>query len=144
MRLKLVVDTLDAFQKDFRELADVFCRDGSDFQRKLRRFLDGDEPTFDDGCLALIKAEGEIVGWARSERWVEDAGLAWDTLEAFVHPQSRNRGYAAMASQGLAAGPLYGTGNVAVFSPAMLMVARRAGLYAQLFTRQRVERWERA
>jgi len=65
VRLKLVVDTLGAFQKDFRELADVFTTDGSDFQRKLRRFLDGDEPTFDAGYLALLKSEGDIVGWAR-------------------------------------------------------------------------------
>lgn len=144
MRIKLVVDTIGAFQKDYRELADVFCRDGSDFQRKLRRFLDGDEPTFDDGYLALLKSEGDIAGWARSERWAEDAVHSWDTLEAFVHPNARNRGYAALAAQGLASGPLYGTGNIAVFSPPMLLVARRAGLYAQLFARQRVERWERA
>lgn len=144
MRLKLTVDLISAFAKDFRELADVFCHDGRDFQAKLRRFLAGDEPTFDDGYLALLKSEGEIVGWARSERWVEDAVHAWDTLEAFVHPNHRHRGYAALASQGLASGPLYGSGSIAVFAPPMLLVARRAGLCAQLFTRQRVERWERA
>lgn len=144
MRLKLIVDTLDAFAKDYRELADVFTKDGSDFQAKLRRFMAGDEPTFEDGYLALLKDDGAIVGWARSERWEEDAGLAWDTLEAFVHPQARNRGYAALAASALAAGPLYGTGNVAVFHPTMLLVARRAGLYAQLFAKRTVERWERA
>lgn len=144
MRLKLIVDTLDAFQKDFRELADVFTKDGSDFQAKLRRFLAGDEPAFEDGYLALIKYEGEIVGWARSERWSEDAVHAWDTLEAFIHPQHRNRGYAALAASALAAGPLYGSGNIAVFHPTMLLVARRAGVYPQLFQKRSVERWERA
>lgn len=144
MRLKLIVDTLDAFAKDYRELADVFTKDGSDFQKKLQRFLAGDEPTFEDGYLALLKDDGEIVGWARSERWAEDAVHTWDTLEAFIHPQARNRGYAALAASALAAGPLYGSGNVAVFAPPMLLVARRAGLYAQLFMRQRVERWDRA
>lgn len=144
MRLKLIVDTLDAFRKDYRELADVFAKDGSDFQAKLRRFLAGDEPTFEDGYLALLKDDGDIVGWARSERWAEDSVHAWDTLEAFVHPNARNRGYAALAAQGLASGPLYGTGNIAVFSPPMLLVARRAGVYAQLFAKRTVERWERA
>ena len=144
MRLKLIVARLRAFAKDYVELADAFCRDGSDFQAKLRRFLAGHEPTFDDGHLALLKFDSEIVGWARTERWAEDGIHAWDTLEAFVHPNHRNRGYAAVAAAALVSGPLYGTGNVAVFSPAMLMVARRAGVYAQLFTRQRVERWERA
>lgn len=144
MRIKLIVDHLNAFSKDYREIADVFTKDGSDFQAKLRRFLEGVEPTWDDGHLALLKADGEIVGWARSERWAEDAVHAWDTLEAFVHPHHRNRGYAALAASALAAGPLYGSGNIAVFHPTMLLVARRAGLYAQLFTRQRVERWERA
>lgn len=144
MRLKLIVDTLDAFTKDFRELADVFTKDGSDFQRKLKRFLAGDEPTFEDGYLALLKDDGEIVGWARSERWAEDAVFTWDTLEAFVHPQHRNRGYASLAASALVSGPLYGSGNIAVFHPTMLLVARRAGTYAQLFARRVVERWERA
>lgn len=144
MRMKLLVDTLDAFAKDFRELADTFTHDGSDFQMKLRRFLAGDEPAFEDGYLALLKADGDIVGWARSERWAEDAVFTWDTLEAFVHAQARNRGYASLAASALASGPLYGSGNIAVFHPAMLLVARRAGLYAQLFAKRQVERWERA
>lgn len=144
MRLKLIVDHLNAFAKDYRELVDVFTRDGSDFQKKLKRFLAGDEPLFDDGHLALLKADGEIVGWARSERWEEHPGYAWDTLEAFVHPNARNRGYAALAASALAAGPLYGSGQIAVFSPTMMLVARRAGLYPQLFSLQSVEKWERA
>lgn len=144
MRIKLIVDHLNAFSRDYREIADVFCKEGSDFQKKLRGFLDGVEPTWDDGHLALLKADGEIVGWARSERWSEDAVFAWDTLEAFVHPNARNRGYAALAASALAAGPLYGSGQIAVFSPAMMLVARRAGLYPQLFSLQSVERWERA
>jgi GNAT superfamily N-acetyltransferase len=144
MRIKLIVDHMNAFSKEYREIADVFCKDGSDFQKKLRSFLDGVEPTWDDGHLALLKADGEIVGWARSERWSEDAVFTWDTLEAFVHPQHRNRGYASLAASALVSGPLYGSGNIAVFHPTMLLVARRAGTYAQLFARRTVERWERA
>lgn len=143
MRLKLIVDDLAAFAKDYRELIDAFTRDGSDFQKKLERFLAGDEPTADDGRLALLKVGGDIVGWARSERWQEHTGAEWDTLEAFVHPNARGSGYAALAASALAAVSLRGA-PVAVFSPAMMFVALRAGLRPQLFLLQSVERWERA
>lgn len=143
MRLKLVLDDIGAFSKNYREIASNLCRPGGDFQKKLLRFLAGDEPTFDDGHLAVAKIDGEIVGWARSERWDDDEALTWDTLEAFVHPHFRNRGIATLAASALTAGPLYGTGNIAVFHPHMLLVARRAGTYAQLFEQQKVRRWER-
>jgi hypothetical protein len=143
VRLKLVLDEIGAFQKYFREISEHLCHTGSDFQKKLRRYRAGDTPHEDDGYLAVVKLDGEIVGWARSERWEENPACSWDTLEAFVSPQLRNRGLATLAVSALTAGPLYGSGNIAVFHPHMLLVARRAGVYPQLFERKNVQRWER-
>lgn len=143
MRLKLVLDDIGAFSKNYREIASSLCHKGSDFHRKLQRFMSGDEPTTDDGYLSVVKIDGEIVGWARSERWEDGNHMAWDTLEAFVHPHFRSRGIAAIAAASLVAGPLYGTGSVAVFHPHMLLVAKKAGIFAQLFEQRKVTRWER-
>jgi hypothetical protein len=113
----------------------------SDFQRALlARRLQGE--------IAIVKDQGEIVGWARTEVWVEDKGgdeYSWDTLEAFVARDYRRRGVAAFAAAGLAAA-MDGLGShVAVFHPHMLLVARRAGFQPTLFAKQDVvqTRWSR-
>lgn len=114
---------------------------GSDFQWKLTRLLHGEvEPTSDDGHIALVLDQGEVVGWARTEYWT-----AHDTLEAFVAPGYRLRGIAAFAASGLYAGVLHdGDGTVAVFHPHMLLVARRAGLFATLFQKNQRGEWVKA
>lgn len=116
---------------------------GSDFQRKLTRLLHKEaEP--DDGHLALVLDHGEVVGWARTERWRSDDGLSYDTLEAFVAEDYRLRGIAAFAASGLYASVLHDEGGtVAVFAPHMLLVARRAGFWPVLF--EKVDgKWVRA
>ena len=114
---------------------------GSDFQWKLTRLLHKEaEPTSADGHIALVFDHGEIVGWARTERWKD-----YDTLEAFVAPDYRLRGIAAFAAAGLYAGVLHdGGGTVAVFHPHMLLVARRAGFYPRLFEKNHRGEWVRA
>jgi hypothetical protein len=113
----------------------------SDFQRTL---LAGRRP----GTIAIVRDQGEIVGWARTETWAEgdEDDAVWDTLEAFVATSHRMRGVAAFAAAGLAAtsGCWSGMG-VAVFHPHMLLVARRAGFRPTLFAKQvAVEsRWHR-
>lgn len=114
---------------------------GSDFQWKLTRLLHGDAVASEqDGSIALVADKSEIVGWARTEYW-----QAHDTLEAFVAPDYRLRGVAAFAASGLYASVLHGEGGaVAVFHPHMLLVARRAGLFATLFTKNPRGEWVKA
>ena len=98
-----------------------------------------------------MRDQGEIVGWARTEAWLEDDGVSvdltkWNTLEAFVHPEYRCSGVAAFAVAGLAASSaIYGVKAVAVFHPHMLLVARRAGFRPTLFAKQDVveTKWSR-
>lgn len=114
---------------------------GSDFQWKLTRLLHGEvESASDDGHIALVLDQGEVVGWARTERWT-----AYDTLEAFVAPGYRLRGIAAFAASGLYASVLHDAGDaVAVFHPHMLLVARLAGLFATLFQKNPRGEWVKA
>ena len=118
-------------------------RSGGDFARKLTTWLyTTAKPTPADGTIAVVTDHGEVVGWARTERWSEpldEAGavLHWDTLEAFVAPEYRSRGVAAFAAAGLYAASLHDCGcTVAVFRPVMLLVARRAGFIPTLFERR--------
>lgn len=116
-------------------------RPESDFSKKLTSWLYTPvRPGPGDGHIAIVLDHGEVVGWARTERWTErfsdGSGLTWDTLEAFVARDCRSRGVAAFAAAGLYASTLHDTGcNVAVFAPSMLMVAKRAGLLPTLFER---------
>ena len=114
---------------------------GSDFQWKLTRLLYGEAvSSSDDGHIAIVLDQGEIVGWARTEYW-----QAHDTLEAFVAPDYRLRGIAAFAASGLYAGVLHDEGGtVAVFHPHMLLVARRAGLFATLYQKNPRGEWVKA
>lgn len=113
---------------------------GSDFHRKLTTWLyTPARPTSADGVISVVLDHGEVVGWARTERWSEplgaDAVIHWDTLEAFVAQEYRGRGVAALAASGLYASRLHdGSNLVAVFHPAMLLTARRVGLSPTLFS----------
>jgi hypothetical protein len=111
----------------------------SDFQRAL---LAGRRP----GEIAIVRDQGEIIGWARTEAWTEgDDDAAWNTLEAFVARSYRRMGIAAFAAAGLATGDFNGGTRVAVFHPHMLLVAHRAGFRPTLFAKQDVvqTRWSR-
>jgi hypothetical protein len=106
----------------------------SDFHKKLRR---GEL----DGYIAVVRDQGEIIGWARTEPWTDCSGDQWDTLEAFVPEEYRHRGIAAFAACGLEATGVLGT-SVAVFHPVMYVVATRAGVKTTLFAKG--EAWVRA
>lgn len=143
-----LVTTLGHEQASF--LLHRLTRSGSDFGRKLTTWLyTTAKPTPADGTIAVVTDHGEVVGWARTERWSEpldEAGavLHWDTLEAFVAPEYRSRGVAAFAAAGLYASLLHDSGcNVAVFRPVMLLVARRAGFIPTLFEK-RDGKWVRS
>lgn len=110
-----------------RIIRDSLTKPASDFQKKL--FAEQL-----DGSIALVSRDSEIIGWARTEHWQNH-----QTLEAFVEPCSRNAGVAAFASAGLVAAAAVPQ-EVAVFHPHMQAVARRAGLLATLFARER-DQW---
>ena len=118
---------LDATDRDF--IAAGLTKPGSDFQKKLRAGLL-------DGRIAIVRDAGEIIGWARTEKWLGgDASREWDTLESFVSPAYRSRGIASFGASGLRA-TFDAACYVAVFHPHMLLVARRAGLRPILFHRE--------
>ena len=123
---------------------------GSDFQWKLTRLLHGVAVASEqDGSIALVLDQGEVVGWARTEYWAsfddDSDGLSHDTLEAFVAPGYRLRGIAAFAASGLYASVLHDQGAaVAVFHPHMLLVARRAGFWPTLYQKNQRGEWVKA
>lgn len=117
---------LDATDRGF--IAAGLTKPGSDFQKKLGAGLL-------DGRIAVVRDHGEIVGWARTEKWIADAAREWDTLESFVAPAYRGRGLSSFAASGLRA-TFDAASYVAVFHPHMLLVARRAGLRPILFERE--------
>jgi hypothetical protein len=122
---------------------DHLTKPASDFRRKLTSWLYGESrPGPTDGHIALVEDHGEIVGWARTERWLVDDTL-YSTLEAFVATPYRRRGIAAYAASGLYSSVLHDyEPTVAVFHPHMLLVARRAGLWPTLFEKE-AGQWRR-
>ena len=146
--------TAEALSRDavaLRTIARHLTRPGSDFSRKLHRWIAAEPATPEDGAIAIVRdeASGEIVGWARTETWLCDT--SWNTLEAFVHLGWRKRGIAAFAAPGLVASgwlPEFDDAGrptfVAVFRPAMMLLARRVGLWPRLFQRDEAGRWVQA
>lgn len=121
-------------------IARTLCWPASDFHKKIT----GGKLCVGDGVIALaVDCDGHPVGWARSEPWTDSDGIVWATLEAFVRHEHRRRGIAAFATAGLAVNVFASEGyGCAVFSPAMLLVAARAGLHPTLFERDGTE-WRR-
>lgn len=119
------------------------------FHERLEQILDGYSwpVTDEDGVIATVVEDGELVGWARSEQWLEmgrEDVEHWDTLEAFVREDRRGEGIASLAATGLAVHGLKAWGgDVAVFAPSMMLLARRAGLHPTLFQKANGE-WVRA
>lgn len=124
-------DTLSAIAASLTKL-------GSDFNKKL---TSGQPLGVYDGLIAVVRSRTEIIGWARSETWLQREGRMWDTLESFVSPSHRGRGIAAFAASGLRATYNH-TAEVAVFHPHMLLVARRAGFRPVLFQKEG-DQWSR-
>jgi len=113
-----------------RFIIDHLTRDGSDFQKAL---MSGNPL----GSIAICLDMGEIVGWARTEKWD-----GHDTLEAFVQQPYRRRGIARLCASGLVASNSLNVGrSVAVFRDSMLHLARGVGLEPLLFCRQQDGSW---
>jgi hypothetical protein len=104
--------------------------DDSDFQKKLGRWMAGETPSQQDGVIAVAIDQGEVVGWARTERWRN-----YNTLEAFVAQPYRERGIASWCASGLLTQHPYceDSNVVAVFARPMVHVARRVGLHPVLY-----------
>lgn len=129
-----------------RFLHDRLTWPDSEFNGKLDDWINGLRPLRADGHIAVVRDQGELIGWARTETWVEKAPSGhcpWPTLEAYVSREYRGRGIAAFAASGLVSGPLQDENHVAVFAPAMIVLARRVGLYATFFERESGSRWVR-
>jgi hypothetical protein len=116
----------------------------SDFWWKLEIRRAGGTFVGDAGRIAIVRDQGDVVAWARTEPWHDGNGRKWATLEAFTRPEWRSRGVAAFAASGLASWANLAAGEVAVFAPSMLLVARRAGLKPVLFGRSTDGFWRLA
>lgn len=126
-----ILPTMKLRPSERRFIAEHLTRPGSDFQKALQ----ADAAT---GTIAIALDQGEIVAWARTEKWKE-----WPTLEAFVAPEFRGRRLATWCAMGLAAANVYKKSHhVAVFRPSMIPVATGAGLLPLLF-RKEGEEWTR-
>jgi hypothetical protein len=120
-----------------RLIRDELTKPDSDFHKSVE--------TKTDGHIAVVWADEVAVGWSRTEQWIESTGLVYDTLEAFVRPERRLQGIAAFAAAGLYTACLHDNGcTVAVFSPHMMLVAKRAGFFPVLFERDANGWWRRA
>lgn len=131
---------LDASMR--RLIRDELTKPDSDFHKAVE--------TKTDGLIAVVMDDEVVAGWARTEYWsAGDDGAGglemYDTLEAFVRPERRLQGIAAFAAAGLFSAALHDYGcAVAVFSPHMLLVARRAGFWPTLFERDGKGGWRKA
>jgi hypothetical protein len=126
---------LDASMR--RLIKDELTKPGSDFHHAVE--------TRQDGYISIVMDDANVVGWARTEEWIESTGLEYDTLEAFVRPERRLEGIGAFAAAGLFSGVLHDNGGqVAVFQPHMLLLARRAGFFPILFARGEDGFWRQA
>ena len=141
-RLSCDIQPLSSVSRsDIDSIATSLCRPGSDFHKKL---TGGRELNVTDGTISIVRTDDRIIGWARSEPWVDGTGWLWPTLEAFVEPTQRRSGIAAFATAGLVVNVFAEEGyGCAVFAPAMLLVAARAGLHPTLFERSGSE-WKRS
>lgn len=137
--------TAESLSRDLDSMTTLFRRltkPGSDFNKKLHRWMTVTPAVPEDGSIAIVRDDDEIVGWCRTETWAPDS--RWDTLEAFVEPAHRKRGVAAFAAAGLVASRRLCDGmQVAVFAPPMLLLARRAGLHPVLFLKDAAGKWVR-
>ena len=128
---------IDADASMRRLIRDELTKPDSDFHHAVE--------TKTAGLIAIVMDDEVVVGWARTEQWHDGNGIPYDTLEAFVRPERRLQGIAAFAAAGLYSAALHDDGcTVAVFSPYMMLVARRAGLFPTLFERDGNGHWRRA
>jgi hypothetical protein len=131
---------LDASMR--RLIRDELTKPDSDFHKAVE--------TKTDGLIAIVMDDEVVAGWARTEYWSaggdgSGGGMLYDTLEAFVRPERRLQGIAAFAAAGLHTAFLHENGGtVAVFSPHMILVAKRAGFFPVLFERDGNGWWRRA
>ena len=112
----------DLDESDVHFIVESACKANSDFQGKLcGKVLDED-----DGWIAIVRDQGEIVGWARTEKWHDKTpGCEYDTLEAFVRDEWRRRGVCQFAATGLLADGRIDRGPVAIFSNSLVQTCRR-------------------
>lgn len=82
-------------------------------------------------ALALIWCNGLLAGWVGSRPWTEKFKgdpITVQTVECFVDPELRNRGFAQLGLQALlTAGFVARDKPVAVYHKSVLKIAERAG-----------------
>jgi hypothetical protein len=118
-------------------IAKYLTKPDSEFQKKL-------QAGHFEGSIAIVfdtPGGDGILGWTRTEEWIDENGGSWDTLESFVDEKRRMSGVASFAASGLRVYGALDMGAVAVFEPRMLLVARNAGVFPTLFSRKEDHGW---
>lgn len=119
--------------EDAAYMSQHLCRVGSEMQRE---FVGCDTET-----PMVVFYDSEPIGWVGTHVW-----RSLQTIEAFVHPGHRRRGFARIGVLTLiATGYLDRTKAVAVFSPECVTLARSLGFAdVRQFRRNRYGDWEPA
>jgi hypothetical protein len=120
-----VLPLRDLDESDRHCIIESACKPNSDFQAKLCDKILDDR----DGWIAIVRDQGEIVGWARTEKWCDkDSGEEFDTLESFTRHRWRRRGVCKYAVAGLLAAGKIDRGPLAIFSSMMIGTCRVFGI----------------
>jgi hypothetical protein len=82
-------------------------------------------------AIAIIWCNSVLAGWVGTRPWPEKfkgETITAQTVECFVDPELRNRGFAKMGLQALiAAGSLKRDNPVAVYAPNVVNIAKQCG-----------------
>lgn len=110
----------------------------SSIQKELdKRYLNPIRGPHPDMSLALVRYNGELVGWVGTRLWPErfkGDRVTAQTVECFVAPEHRRRGIARLGLQALvSAGYVDKTAPVSVYAPEVVGLATQCGCRIVLF-----------
>lgn len=104
----------------------------SSIQKELeKRYIAQAPGPHPEMAIALVWFNGTLAGWVGTRPWPEKfkgETITVQTIECFVDPEYRRRGFASLGLQALiTAGILRRDAPVAVYAPAAVNVAKQCG-----------------
>ena len=96
-----------------------------------KRYVTPEPGPHPEMAMAIIWCNGVLAGWVGTRPWPEKfkgETITAQTIECFVDPELRNRGFARMGLQALiTAGALKRDEPVAVYAPNVVSIAKQCG-----------------
>lgn len=96
-----------------------------------KRYVTPEPGPHPEMAMAIIWCNGVLAGWVGTRPWPEKfkgETIMAQTIECFVDPELRNRGFARMGLQALlTAGALKRDEPVAVYAPNVVNIAKQCG-----------------